>query len=83
MRASEVAVMFIRAPFYVIKQIVTASYKAGTDLWRQHKDAVAKRQNASSDQDFNVIRDQLRKYSICGQPFTDVESDSSTEDGCH
>lgn len=71
-----VAVAFINLPFLVLSKGVTVSYKAGADLWRQHKDAIAKRQNAK---DFKVTRDQLRKYSICGPINTDVESDSSSD----
>lgn len=81
-----VASICIGVPLFVAYKIVTAPYKAGAYLWQQHKDAVAKRQNASADHralDFKLIRDQLRKHSICGPMFTDVESDSSTDYGGH
>jgi hypothetical protein len=76
----------IGIPLIVAYKVVRAPYKAGRYLWRQHKDAVAKRAMTSSDnpvQDFKLIRDQLENNSICGPMLTDVEPDSLTEDGGH
>jgi hypothetical protein len=64
--------MCIGIPLIVVYKVVRAPYKAGRYLWRRHKDAVAKRQNASSDHamDFKLIRDQLENNSICGPMLT-------------
>lgn len=81
-----VASICIGVPLFVAYKIVTIPYKVGTYLWRQNKAAVTKRQDTSSDHhalDFKLIRDQLRKHSICEPMFTDVESDSSTDYGGH
>ena len=54
--------MCIGIPLIVVYKVVRAPYKAGRYLWRQHKDVVAKRQNASSDHE---------KNSICGPMLKD------------
>lgn len=65
--------MCIGIPLIVVYKVVRTPYKAGRYLWRRHKDAVAKRKNASSDHvmDFKLIRDQLENNSICGPMLKD------------